>query len=136
VLTHCFVVLLTYCFAGSLFYCFAHIDLRITAGYIGLERQQGFGHCPHSCIGEGWALRQWRKLDKYTIEAAETGRTPQKPPQSTTYIAKPYRGSNARKTSNKLILGSGGDRGRWTKDGPGNERHDTQPKHGFSPFHR
>ncbi|WP_368203766.1 hypothetical protein, partial [Alistipes shahii] len=71
-----------------------------------------------------------------TIGITETGHTPQKPPQSTTYITKLHHGLNARKMGNKLILGGSGDRGRKTKDGPGNERHDTQPKHGFSPFHR
>ena len=84
--------------------CF--VDLRIPVGYIGLERQQGFGRCPHSCLGKGWVPRLRRKPDKYTIEATETDRTPQKPPRSITYITKPYRGSNARKMSNKLILGS------------------------------
>ena len=106
--------------------------MRIPAGHIGLERQQDFGRCPHSCIGEGWALRLRRRPDKYTIETTETGHTPQKPPQSTTYIAKFHHGLNARKMGNKLILGGSRDRGRWTKDEPGNERHDTQPKHGFS----
>lgn len=96
-----------------------HIDLRIPVGYIGLEQQQDFGRCPHSCIGDGWASRQWRKLDKYMIEATETGHTPQKSPRSTTYTAEPHRGSNARKMGNKLILGSSGDRRRWTKDGRG-----------------
>lgn len=81
--------------------------MRIPAGHIGLERQQDFGRCPHSCIGEGWALRLRRRPDKYTIETTETGHTPQKPPQSTTYIAKFHHGLNARKMGNKLILGGG-----------------------------
>ena len=59
-----------------------HIDLRIPVGYRGLERQQDFGRCPHSCIGGGWALRLRRRPDKYTIGTTETGHTPQKPPQS------------------------------------------------------
>ena len=130
----CFTDVL-FCWLSVLLFC-RHIDLQIPVGYIGLKRQQDFGRCPHSCLRKGWAPRLRRKPDKYTIEATEIDRTPQKTPRSTTYITKPYRGSNARKTSNKLILGSGGNRGRWTKDGPGNERHDTQPKHGFSPFHR
>lgn len=149
-LFRCFAVVLFRCCVDTLFCCFTdvlscwlsvllfcgHIDLQIPVGYIGLEQQQDFGRCPHSCIGEGWTPRQWRKPYKYTIETTGIGSTPQKPPRTQLYTTKLYRSSNARKTGNKLILGSGGDRGRWTKDGPGNERHDTQPKHGFSPFHR
>lgn len=107
-----------FCWLSVLLFC-RHIDLQIPVGYIGLERQQDFGHCPHSCIGDGWASRLRRKLDKYMIEATETGHTPQKSPRSTTYTAEPHRGSNARKMGNKLILGSSGDRRRWTKDGRG-----------------
>lgn len=130
----CFTDVL-FCRLSVLLFC-GHIDLRIPVGYIGQERQQGFGRCPHSCIGEGWAPRLWRKPDKYTIGTVEIGRTSQKPPRSITYTAKLHHSSSARKMGNKLILGGSGDRGRWTKDGPGNGRHDTQPKHGFSPFHR
>lgn len=130
----CFTDVL-FCWPSVLLFC-RHIDLRISVGYRGLERQQDFGCCPHSCLAKGWPPSQWWKLNKHTIETAETDRTPQKSPRSITYTAKSHRGSNARKTGNKLILGGSGDRGRWTKDGPGNERHDTQPKHGFSPFHR
>ena len=108
-----------FCWLSVLLF-YRHIDLQIPVGYIGLERQQDFGHSPHSCIGEGWAPRLWQKPDKYTAEAAETGRTPQKPPRSILYIAKLHHSSNARKTGNKLILGGSGDRGRRTKDGPGN----------------
>ena len=85
-----------------------HIDLRIPVGYIGLERQQGFGRCPHSCLGKGWPIPEWRRPDKHTAGTAETGRTPQKPPQSITYIAELHLGSNARKMGNKLILGGRG----------------------------
>ena len=141
-LVHCFADVLFCCFTDVLFcwlsvllFC-RHIDLRIPVGYIGLEQQQDFGRCPHSCIGDGWASRLRRRPDKYTAGTTETGHTPQKTPQSITYITKLHHGSNARRMGNKLILGGSGDRGRWTKDEPGNERHDTQPKHVFSPFHR
>lgn len=99
--------------------------MRIPAGHIGLERQQDFGRCPHSCIGEGWALRLRRRPDKYTIETTETGHTPQKPPQSTTYIAKFHHGLNARKMGNKLILGGAGieDGGRKMSQGTRNTTH-------------
>lgn len=109
----CFTDVL-FCWLSVLLFC-GHIDLRIPVGYIGLERQQGFGRCPHSCIGEGWASRQWRKLDKYMIEATETGHTPQKSPRSITCITKLHHGSNTRKMGNKLILDNSGSR-------PANER--------------
>lgn len=94
-----------------------HIDLRIPVGHIGLERQQGFGRCPHSCLGKGWALRLRRRPDKYTIGTTETGHTPQKPPQSTTYITKLHHGLNARKMGNKLIFEDGRRKmGQGTRD--------------------
>ncbi|WP_289091562.1 hypothetical protein, partial [uncultured Bacteroides sp.] len=97
-----------FCRLSVLLFC-RHIDLRIPVGYIGLERQQNFGRCPHSCIREGWALRLRRKPDKYTIGTTEIGHTPQKPPQSTTNITKLHHGSNARKTGDKLTLGGSRD---------------------------
>lgn len=130
----CFTDVL-FCWLSVLLFC-RYTDLRITAGYIGLERQQGFGHCPHSCLENGWPTHEWRRPDKHTVRTAETGHTPQKPPQSATYITKLHHGSNARKMGNKLILGGSGDRDLWMKDGPENGGLNTQPKHGFSPFHR
>ena len=108
-----------------------HIDLRIPVGYRGLERQQDFGRCSHSCIGEDWAPRLWRRPDKHTAETAETGRAPQKPPQSITYITKLHHGSNARKMGNKLILGEHKNQEGRAKDRAGNGGLNTQPKHGF-----
>ena len=130
----CFTDVL-FCWLSVLLFC-RHIDLQIPVGYIGLERQQDFGHCPHSCIGDGWASRLRRRPDKYTTGTTETGHTPQKPPQSTTYITKLHHGSNARKMGNKLILGGHKNQEGRAKDGAGNGGLNTQPKHGFSPFHR
>ena len=76
----CFTDVL-FCWLSVLLFC-GHIDLRIPVGYIGLERQQGFGRCPHSCLGKGWPTHEWRRPDKHTAGTAEAGRTPQKPPQS------------------------------------------------------
>lgn len=71
----CFTDVL-FCWPSVLLFC-RHIDLRISVGYRGLERQQDFGCCPHSCLAKGWPPSQWWKLNKHTIETAETDRTPQ-----------------------------------------------------------